>query len=65
MMKFERDKQNKCGARTRAGGHCKAPGRTNGRCRMHGGLSTGPKTPEGRKRSLEALARGRAKRLKV
>jgi hypothetical protein len=22
----------------------------NGRCRMHGGLSTGPRTPEGRER---------------
>lgn len=33
----------KCGARTRAGGECCAPvvaGKT--RCRMHGGLSTGP-----------------------
>jgi hypothetical protein len=29
------------------------------RCRMHGGLSTGPRTEEGRRRSLEALERGR------
>lgn len=48
-----------CEARTRAGGSCKARALFNGRCRMHGGLSTGPKTPEGKKRSLEALARGR------
>jgi hypothetical protein len=26
----------------------------NGRCRMHGGLSTGPKTPEGLERSRRA-----------
>jgi hypothetical protein len=26
----------------------------NGRCRMHGGLSTGPKTPEGRQRIAES-----------
>jgi hypothetical protein len=26
----------------------------NGRCRMHGGLSTGPKTPEGRWRIAES-----------
>ena len=26
---------------------------------MHGGLSTGPRTVEGRQRSLEALKRGR------
>lgn len=33
-----------CGAKTRAGGQCKArvvPGKR--RCRLHGGLSTGPK----------------------
>jgi len=32
-----------CGARTRAGGSCKAPAMGNGRCRVHGGKSTGPK----------------------
>ena len=26
----------------------------NGRCRMHGGLSTGPRTPEGLERSRKA-----------
>jgi hypothetical protein len=26
----------------------------NGRCRMHGGMSTGPKTPEGLERSRRA-----------
>lgn len=48
-----------CGARTRAGGACAAkvvPGKR--RCRLHGGLSTGPKTPEGRARALAALAKG-------
>jgi hypothetical protein len=29
------------------------------RCRMHGGLSTGPKTPEGRARSIAAMVEGR------
>ena len=29
------------------------------RCRMHGGLSTGPKTPEGKARVLAALVEGR------
>jgi hypothetical protein len=28
------------------------------RCRMHGGLSTGPKTPEGKARTLAALKAG-------
>ena len=41
----------RCGAKTRAGPPCQAPAvwdniakkPRNGRCRMHGGLSTGPK----------------------
>lgn len=32
-----------CGAKTRAGGRCKAPAMKNGRCRVHGGASTGAK----------------------
>ncbi len=53
----------KCGAKTRVGGKCKATpvwDKTNnkpknGRCRMHGGLSTGARTPEGKLRSLANL----------
>jgi hypothetical protein len=45
----------RCGARTRAGGSCRQPAMANGRCRMHGGLSTGPRTQEGLQRL--ALAR--------
>ncbi|MGZ9711217.1 HGGxSTG domain-containing protein [Glaciimonas sp. GNP009] len=38
-----------CGARTRAGTPCKLKSiYCNGRCKFHGGLSTGPKTAEGR-----------------
>jgi hypothetical protein len=49
----------RCGARTRAGGTCKAPALPEKeRCRMHGGLSTGPKTPEGKARTLAALKAG-------
>jgi len=36
-----------CGARTRQGTPCRCLGLKNGRCKLHGGLSTGPKTPEG------------------
>lgn len=36
---------NECGAKTRAGGGCRKPAMLNGRCRLHGGLSTGPKVP--------------------
>lgn len=40
----------RCGARTRCGGICKQPAMPNRRCRMHGGASTGPRTPEGLER---------------
>lgn len=36
-----------CGAWTRAGHPCRGVPMPNGRCRMHGGPSTGPRTPEG------------------
>ena len=44
----------RCGARTRCGGACRQPAMANGRCRLHGGLSTGPRTPEGRARCARA-----------
>lgn len=31
----------KCHARTRKGHKCQSPAMKNGRCRMHGGMSTG------------------------
>jgi hypothetical protein len=47
-----------CNARTRAGGKCKMrPVAGRERCRLHGGLSTGPKTQEGRERIVEAQRR--------
>jgi hypothetical protein len=49
----------RCGAKTRAGTPCKQ--RTlfyNGRCKLHGGLSSGPKTAEGK---TIAAANGRKK----
>jgi len=44
----------RCGARTRRGTSCACPAMPNGRCRLHGGLSTGPRTPEGLERSRRA-----------
>jgi hypothetical protein len=41
----------RCGARRRQGGCCQQPAMRNGRCRLHGGRSTGPRTPEGLARS--------------
>ena len=44
-----------CGAYARSTGKpCKAGALRNGRCRNHGGLSTGPKSLEGRKAIAEA-----------
>lgn len=52
-----------CGARKKNGERC---GSTtlcaNGRCKFHGGASTGPRTPEGRARALQNLTLGRSTR---
>jgi hypothetical protein len=45
--------QARCGARTRLGPACRRKALCNGRCRNHGGLSTGPKTTEGWDRTRE------------
>jgi hypothetical protein len=58
----------RCGARCRDGSPCQAPPvwnksldrPVNGRCRIHGGLSTGPKTEEGRRRIAESNRSRRA-----
>jgi len=44
----------RCGARTRCGGACRQPAMKNGRCRLHGGKSTGPRTAAGLARSRRA-----------
>jgi hypothetical protein len=63
----------RCGARCRDGHPCHARATRdaetgclvrNGRCRIHGGLSTGPRTPEGKRRVGEA-ARRRARMKKT
>jgi hypothetical protein len=42
----------KCGARSkRTGQPCRQPAMANGRCRLHGGKSTGPKTSQGLERT--------------
>ena len=44
-----------CLAKTRSGGVCQRAGtRKNGRCHLHGGKSTGPRTEEGRARIAAA-----------
>lgn len=57
-------RRTRCGARTRKGTPCRAnavPGKT--RCKFHGGMSTGPKSPEGSERIAEAQRRRWANRL--
>ena len=61
-------KKVKCGAYARSTGQpCKAKALANGRCKNHGGMSTGPKTPEGRNAIAEAtrkrMSAGQRKRV--
>ncbi len=54
--------RRRCDARSKQGPlrHCRnwaVPG--NRRCRFHGGMSTGPKTPEGKARVVAAMVEGR------
>lgn len=44
-----------CRARTRQGGECRHIAMANGRCRFHGGLSTGRRTAEGIESHREAV----------
>jgi hypothetical protein len=45
-----------CGAKARSNGHkpCRNIAMANGRCRLHGGKSTGARTAEGRRRIAQA-----------
>lgn len=48
---LDEDGKIRCAAKTRKGEPCKAQGLGRGhRCKNHGGMSTGAKTPEGRER---------------
>ena len=63
VMEFQKDARKRrdrpqCGARTRSGHSCQMRvEQGKNRCRLHGGLSTGPRTPEGKARIAEALRR--------
>lgn len=51
-----RKRAAKCGAFARSTGKsCQRKPLANGRCRNHGGLSSGPKTDEGKARALANL----------
>lgn len=53
----DRNRVDCCGARTRAGGQCGQVPMANGRCHLHGGKSTGPRTAEGIERLRAARTR--------
>jgi len=58
--------KQRCGAFARSTGQpCKAKALVNGRCKNHGGMSTGPKTLQGRQAVSQAtkqrMASGQAK----
>ena len=57
----------RCLAKTRRGSPCQNPVVTDrNRCRMHGGKSTGPRTPEGKARVIAAHTKhGRRSRAHV
>jgi len=61
-MRYGRRKLTKiCGARNRRGLPCQCKLLLKGgRCKFHGGMSTGAKTPEGKARALANLRRGRS-----
>ena len=48
-------KKQPCEARTRRGTPCRCKALANGRCRLHGGLSTGPKTLRGKLKVFQNL----------
>jgi len=47
----------RCGAKTRRGTSCQCPAMPTGRYRLHGGLSTGPKTAAGIERIRQAVTK--------
>lgn len=57
--------KKRCGAHARSTGKpCRAAAMENGRCKLHGGMSTGPKTPEGLAR-LQAAVKERWQRVRA
>jgi len=56
--RFNQSKRSRqrCGAFARSTGKpCRMKALVNGRCKLHGGLSTGPKTAEGKAKALANL----------
>lgn len=51
-----------CGARKKTGERCRSKDlHRGGKCKFHGGLSTGARTPEGQAKAIAAMRAGHAK----
>lgn len=51
-----------CGARKKTGERCRSKSlHRGGKCKFHGGLSTGARTPEGKAKAIAAMRAGRVK----
>jgi|GEM_PF-1091794 len=62
IERLGQENQRKCGAITRKGTPCQRKGLgRGGRCPNHGGMSTGPRTQEGKARALKAMQEGLAR----
>ncbi|HBD9320249.1 TPA: HGGxSTG domain-containing protein [Legionella pneumophila] len=69
--RLRRSERGKCNAKTRKNTLCKSPpiwdnfsdSAVNGRCKLHGGLSTGPKTEAGRQAIRESNRRRKWRQL--
>ncbi len=55
VEEIQRFAATRCGAKTRRRTPCQRKALRNGKCRNHGGMSTGPRTREGRLRALANL----------
>jgi hypothetical protein len=56
---YKGDNPNLCNARTKSGHYCRSLALSSGRCKWHGGMSTGPRTSEGRAKVTKNLQRAK------
>jgi hypothetical protein len=56
---YKGDNPDLCNARTKSRHYCRSLALSSGRCKWHGGMSTGPRTSEGKVRSAMNLQKVR------
>ena len=62
LTSIPRSARSRCGARTRNGTACMAQALVNGKCKLHGGASTGIRTAKGLERQRKAASESMRKR---